>query len=85
MCDVKRNKKRPRLVQFCDSQISYNLTINLTYIIAVYIVIPDIFIKLIRASFYTGRRPFPFKLIDAKIIKYLLNDLIIFNIYIECL
>ena len=52
--------------------------IKLAHIITVYIVIQDIFFKLIRTSFYHGWRPLPFKFIYLQMLKNLLNNLIIF-------
>ena len=52
--------------------------INLTYMVAVYIIVPDIIIKFISGRLRSGRSPLFTKLIYSHIIKYLLNDLIIF-------
>ena len=83
--DVKNRRNRKinekKAVQgiFYDRPVSCSSIINLTHIVAVYIIIPDIFIKLIRRSIYIWRSPLLTKLIYSHIIEYLLNDLIILN------
>ena len=69
--------KRPYPGQFYGSQISCSLLKVLTHMVTVYIVIPDIIIKLIRANIYF-RSPFFTKLMNTQIIKDLLYNLIIF-------
>ena len=74
----KEIRKIPYPGQFYGSQISCGPIINLTHMVAVYIIILDIIIKLIRTSVYFRRRPLSFKFIYLKIIQYLLYNLIVF-------
>jgi len=53
--------------------------------VAVYIVVYNILIKLFWVLCYLGRSPLIIKLIYAQVIKYLLNNFIIFSIKALCM
>ena len=59
--------------------IYYHPVKTLTHMVTVYIVVYNIFIKLIRFLCCPGRGPLIIKLIYAQVIKYLLYNLIVFN------